>query len=252
MVSNTALFDLDKRIIDQMYSSWIEMINIKLFVVRHTPFGHWLFLHLNSSIMSKTAIVLVFLYSLFNVSHSLAQTDTTDYVTPRNEQAPAPPPTPPSPKTPIKDKIYFGGNLGLSFGTVTSIAIEPLIGWKWTPKLSSGLVLSYWYFEDKRYTPSYKSSSYGYRLFTRYRVIPQAYLHVEWAQFFYDDIFDPEDLSFGPGNVPYLFVGGGLSQPLGGNAHMFFQLLYEVIQDERSVYRSNNDIYMSVGVAAGF
>lgn len=176
------------------------------------------------------------------------QQDTTEYVT----KAPEPTPAAPKKSVNIREKIYFGGNLGLSFGNITSIAIEPLIGWKWTPKLSSGLVLSYWYYKDNRYTPTYESSSYGYRLFSRYRVIPQIYLHAEWAQFFYDNIYDPDDLSFGTASVPYFFVGGGLSQPMGGNAHFFIQALYEVIQDRRSIYRGNNDLYLSVGIAAGF
>ena len=174
------------------------------------------------------------------------QQDTTEYVTKTPE------PTPSAPKRSIKEKIYIGGNLGLSFGDVTSISIEPLIGWKWNPKLSSGFVLSYWYYKDNRYTPTYESSSYGYRIFSRYRIIPQIYVHAEWAQFFYEDIYDPETFTRGSASVPYFFVGGGLSQPMGSNAHFFIQALYEVIQDNRSVYRANNDLYISVGVAAGF
>ena len=206
--------------------------------------------------MRPYILIFLALFLMTFSSQMMAQEDSTDYAT-DNKEAQAPPPAQKT-RPPIKDKIYFGGNLGLSFGTVTSIAIEPLIGWKWTPKLSSGLVLSYWYFKDNRYVPEYESSSYGYRLFTRYRVIPQIYLHAEWAQFFYDNIYDPEAAFSDPSDpfvkasVPYLFLGGGLSQPMGSNAHFFIQVLYEVIQDRRSVYRSNNDIYISMGVAAGF
>lgn len=181
-------------------------------------------------------------------------TDSTEYVAPEQTQTPAPVKnTAAKEPRPLKDKIYYGGNVGLSFGSVTSIALEPMIGWKWTPKLSTGFIYSFWYFNDKRYKGfEYESSSHGIRIFNRYRIIPQAYAHVEYAQFWYDDLYDPDSQLGGKQSVPYLFIGGGLSQPMGGRATLFAQVLYDVIQDSRSVYRSNNDLYFTMGVGVGF
>lgn len=201
-----------------------------------------------------TLCLISFAFVATNISaqtDSLA-TDTMDYVAPAEPAEPKTPAKAPNDKKPLKDKIYFGGNLGLSFGTVTSVAIEPMVGWKWTPKLSTGFIYSFWYFNDKRYIDEYKSSSHGIRIFNRYRIIPQAYAHVEYAMFWYDNLYDADLGTSGKQSVPYLFLGGGLSQPLGGRATLFAQILYDVIQDSRSIYRSNNDLYFTMGVGVGF
>ncbi len=85
---------------------------------------------------------------------------------------------------PWKDRIWFGGGLGLSFGSVTNIAIEPMVGYKITKngKLSVGVGISYQYFRDNRYTPAFETSVYGGRLFTRYRIIEQLFAHAEYNQ----------------------------------------------------------------------
>ena len=44
-----------------------------------------------------------------------------------------------------KSKLYYGGYMSLSFGSYTVIGISPLVGYKFTPKLSSGVQLSYEY-----------------------------------------------------------------------------------------------------------
>ena len=47
----------------------------------------------------------------------------------------------------LKERIWFGGGLGLAFGSVTNIAVEPMVGYKITRngKLSAGLGISYQY-----------------------------------------------------------------------------------------------------------
>ena len=43
------------------------------------------------------------------------------------------------PQIPFKDRIFVGGNLGLTFGTITNIEIAPLIGYMLTPSWSAGV-----------------------------------------------------------------------------------------------------------------
>ena len=43
----------------------------------------------------------------------------------------------------LADRIFYGGNLGLQFGTITFIDASPLIGYRLTDKLSLGTGISY-------------------------------------------------------------------------------------------------------------
>ncbi len=158
-------------------------------------------------------------------------------------------------KSSVGQKVYFGGNFIFTLGSYTSIGIWPLVGYKVTPKLSVGLQPGYEYIKYNNYYGSdYETSNYGARLFTRYRVIPSAYVHVEFAEINYNLRF--QDV---PGGqvyeertwVPFLFMGAGLSQQVGGSTYAYVQVLYDVLQDENSPY-SNNELFWSVGIVAGF
>jgi hypothetical protein len=149
----------------------------------------------------------------------------------------------------LKDKIYFGGNIGLTFGSYTSIGIYPLIGYKITPKLSAGLKISYQYIQDKRYSSNYSTSNYGGSLFTRYRIIQPLYLHVEYEMTnfeLYNSIGESERTW-----VPFLFVGAGYSQRLGGKSWLNIQVLFDVLQNANSPY-NNWEPFYSIGVGVGF
>lgn len=53
------------------------------------------------------------------------------------------------PKTPFKDRIFFGGDLGLQFGNLTYIDVSPLVGYKITDKLHAGIGPTYIYYKYK-------------------------------------------------------------------------------------------------------
>ncbi|HMC96769.1 MAG TPA: hypothetical protein VKG92_03905, partial [Flavobacteriales bacterium] len=60
------------------------------------------------------------------------------------------------------DRVWFGGGVGLNFGTVTAIQVEPMAGYflDQQNKLSVGLGLSYWYYSDNRYIPAITNDGY--------------------------------------------------------------------------------------------
>ncbi len=147
------------------------------------------------------------------------------------------------------DKIYYGGNIGLSFGSYTMIAIRPLVGYKLTPQLSGGAKLSYEYIKDTRYTSTHNASNYGGSLFARYRVVQPVYLHAEYAAMNYQ-LYN----TLGDSNrewVPFLLLGGGYSQQIGSNTWVNAQILFDVLQNSNSPYRSGEPFY-SIGVGVGF
>ena len=185
---------------------------------------------------SAAMLLLLFLH----VGLAAAQ-DTLDYAQPRK---------PETPKRPLKDRLYFGGGLGLSFGTVTSINVEPFVGYKLDQagKLSVGTGISYWYYKDNRYVPSYETNSYGYRFFSRYRVLQPVYLHAEYSSQNYE-IFR-FDGSVTREWVPMLLLGGGYVSQVGNSSAFYVQVLWDVIQDVRSPY--GGQPFISVGVGIGF
>ncbi len=144
-------------------------------------------------------------------------------------------------------RLYFGGYLGASFGRVTSISVAPLVGYKLTEKFSVGTQISYEYFNDRHY--DFDSSNYGFSVFTRYRIVPQLYAHVEYEMMNYElySAFGKSDREW----VPFLFVGGGFSQQISRNMWMNAQLLFDVIQDKDSPYRDWEPFY-SIGFGVGF
>ncbi len=169
------------------------------------------------------------------------------------------------PKKPKKEKakkksnfdgqrVYYGGTFGGSWGSRYSyFLIEPLVGYRLTQKLSTGVGLGYKYYKDKEY--DYSSDGYTGRLFTRYVIIPQLYAHAEYAfeSFEYCSSVDrirKKCTETQRELVPFLLVGGGLRQVTNGGA-FFIQVLFDLIQDEKSPYASGEP-FISLGFAVGF
>ena len=160
----------------------------------------------------------------------------------------------PKTKKPLKEKMYLGGTLGLSFGTTTSILIEPMLGFKMTPKLSMGIGVGYRY--GKNNNANFEYSNYLARVFARYIVIPRLYAHVEYMVESYDSIFlfDSQGLYNDSRTiVPFLFVGGGFRYP-GPKGSFIIQVLFNVLQDNPNsseVYPAGQP-YISLGWIGGF
>jgi hypothetical protein len=136
---------------------------------------------------------------------------------------------------PFKDRLYFGGNFGMQFGTVTLLDFSPLVGVMITPKFSSGVGITYQYFDDNRYIGG-ESSSYGGRVFSRYNVLPNIFTHAEFEFINFDNYNILED-RFERIWANSLFLGGGYFAPFGPRGGANFTFLYNVLHDNlRSPY----------------
>ena len=152
---------------------------------------------------------------------------------------------------PTQSRWYYGGNIGLSFwNNYTYLGIFPLVGYKVSPKFSVGGKLGYAYYSQNN--SDFSSHNYGGSIFTRYRVVPQFYLHGEFAYWSYErQTF--VNLQSGTERVwvPFLFLGGGFAQMVSPNVWVFVEVLFDVIQDEKSPY-GDWDPFVSFGVGVGF
>ena len=146
----------------------------------------------------------------------------------------------------IKDNIFYGGYINLSFGSYTVIGIEPMVGYKLTPKLSIGVKVRYDYIRDDRYTTTRTTSTYGGSIFGRYLVTPKFYAQAEAASYSYEYYLNGEREW-----VPFLFMGGGFIQPLSERTWLNIEILFDVLQDEKSPYE-DWEPFFSIGIGAGF
>jgi hypothetical protein len=154
-----------------------------------------------------------------------------------NQESPPPPPQP--------SRIYYGGTLGFNlFGDVFRMSVQPLVGYKLSEKFSVGAKVGYEYIKDKRFDPSRTYHNYGASVFARYRFIPRAYFHTEFAELSFD-------YTTGREWIPFLLVGGGIGQQVGPNTWIFAEVLFDVLQSSKSTY-NNWEPWISIGVGVGF
>lgn len=136
----------------------------------------------------------------------------------------------------LKERGYFGGNLGLQFGTVTLIDVSPLAGLMLSPKFSMGLGATYQYFDDQRFQGA-AGSSYGGRAFARYNVLPNifAYSEVESINW---NAYNPRSDDFQRRWTEAFFVGAGYFAPFGARGGANFTFLYNLKHSNWNGYYS--------------
>ena len=134
----------------------------------------------------------------------------------------------------LKDRLYFGGNLGMQFGGLTFVDISPLVGVMITPRLSGGLGATYQYFSDNRFFGT-SGSTYGGRLFGRYNVLQNIFTHLEYEKINWKR-FNQQDNDFRRTWTEALFVGGGYFAPFGSRGGANFTFLYNVLYDRQTSY----------------
>lgn len=156
---------------------------------------------------------------------------------------------PPPAKASWTDRIWFGGSVGASFGDIDYIQVAPAVGISVTPKISTGLGLS-WVRRDYSGTPRLTTDDYGVDLFARYRIVPQAFGQIQYS---YTDYEYPL-LAGGTADDSYsaVLVGGGWVQPLGGRASFVLSALYDVTYDEDERAPYDGPWVFSAGVVFGF
>jgi len=157
-----------------------------------------------------------------------------------------------------KNKLFFGGNFGLGFGSVsTLINVSPQIGYRFNEYLAAGAGVNFIY-SSYRYrltVPEYKEifGVTGLNVFGR--VYPIQFLFIQaqpelnytWGRFkFYDG---GPDEKLDPKFVPSLLAGAGAAIPAGRGAFIVM-VQYDLLQNERSPY--GNRAFFNFGYNIGF
>jgi len=168
-------------------------------------------------------------------------------------------PEPPPKKGFDKEKLFFGGNFGLSFGDYTLINISPQIGYRFNRYLAAGAGLNFIYSSIRyRYYPStddYRNSYgvAGINIFGRVYPIDYVFLQLQpemnytWGKVkFYDGT---PDAKLPAKIVPSLLGGAGGAIPAGRGAFIVM-VEYDLLQNDRSPYGTR--AFFNFGYNIGF
>jgi len=146
---------------------------------------------------------------------------------------------------PLKERLFYGGNFALQFGTITNIQLSPVIGVWLLPRIAVAAGPDY-----RFYKYSYdKTNIYGGKAYTEFVLIQNLnsiipiggntgiFLHIE------DEFLSLETEYWK--NPPYnserftintLLAGAGISQQIGRRASMNFMVLWALNESVYEVY----------------
>lgn len=171
-----------------------------------------------------TSILFLCISALLNAQDEVrvpTNTMPTNSVTPNNFSS-------------IKERIFVGGNVGASFGSTTYINIQPLIGFKVTPKFSVGGGFTYNYFSQNYFGTRYVSTVYGGNAFARYMILENLFAQVGWDKLSVPDYYS--NISGARRWVDNLLVGGGYRQAFSDKGAFVAAIFYNVNQTIYSPY----------------
>ena len=138
---------------------------------------------------------------------------------------------PDEPKPTLKERVYFGGNLGAQFGNYTMINVAPLVGFKINQKWSVGSQITYSYIKINNL--SFQDHIYGGSLFTRYFIFKNFFAHTEYEAL--NGNWKGTGERF---NVNSLFVGGGYLYKFSNRAGLGISAIFNVLPSTYSPYRN--------------
>ena len=150
------------------------------------------------------------------------------------------------PKPDFIDKLFWGGNFGLQFGSASFVELSPLVGYKVTPKFSLGVGATYQYYSIKDRFYKFETNVFGGRVFARYLFTDYLFAHAEY-EYLNLEAFDfviPRRV-----DVTSILGGVGYIQRLGPNAAITGILLYNFTE---SYYTPYTNPIIRIGVNLGF
>lgn len=134
----------------------------------------------------------------------------------------------------IKERLYFGGNVGAWFGSTTYVNLSPLVGCKITKQFSLGGGFTYNYYSQTYGTQKYTSTIYGGNTFARYLVFENAFVQVGWDHLSVPDFYSP--IYNSRVWIDNILLGGGYRQKFSERGSFVAAIFYNVNQTPLSPY----------------
>ncbi len=145
-----------------------------------------------------------------------------------------------------KERLFFGGNFGLTFGDYTLINVSPQIGYRFTDRLAAGMGINMQYVRIKQQYDTDSSSKKsigiaGFNVFGRAYPIRQFFVQLQPEinyKFGREIIYGPRSKQryiIDAEIIPSILAGGGMAFPTGRGAFLV-SIFYDVLQHEDSPY----------------
>ncbi len=153
---------------------------------------------------------------------------------------------------PVRDRIVFGGGLGLGFGSVQDyFSVSPMIGYRLTARLLGGTGITYRYTNYKIVKPSIKLNDYGVSPFLRFTFYRNIFLQTEYEYLNYEYPIFPYTENTRQSFDSFL-AGGGFIQPLGERAAFYVMALYNFSYHDQMGYSPyDSPIVIRAGINIG-
>jgi hypothetical protein len=153
----------------------------------------------------------------------------------------------------FKDRLFFGGNLGLQFGTVTDIQVSPIIGYWVLPRVAVAIGPTYRYYKYQ----DNGTAIYGAKGYIQFAVIQDLssvipmgghtgiFLHLEDELLSLNSYYWkwPNPSTSERFYLNTVLAGGGISQHLGRRSSLNFMVLWP-LNNPYDIY-SNPEIRIS-------
>ncbi|SFC49467.1 hypothetical protein SAMN05421780_10648 [Flexibacter flexilis DSM 6793] len=141
---------------------------------------------------------------------------------------------------------YKGGNLTVRVGDPTYIDVSPLLGYRFSAKLSAGVGLTYMYYSQGTGAKKETSSVLGGRLFSRYYFMQTLFGHAEYETL-RSPYYNESQQTYRYKWVGAPMLGLGYSLPVSDGAAITFVGLYNL--NFKPTYSPYNSSFV---VRAGF
>ena len=151
----------------------------------------------------------------------------------------------------IWDRLVFGGDASISFGTATFIYLAPSVGYRVNNDLVVGAGYIYQYARINRVynyaTQSFQSfddpgnTIHGPKAFFNYRFLESFYVGSQFEYLNHDFGFYDRNNNFRVDNLwtPVWFVEAGFSQPIGRKGFAVIGIRYNLLDDIQSPYATS-------------
>jgi hypothetical protein len=145
----------------------------------------------------------------------------------------------------FKERLFYGGNVGLTFGTLTDIQLAPVVGYWVLPRLALAIGPTYTFYK----TQLDRTSIYGGKTYAQITLIhdlssfiPLAshtgiFVHIEdellsLKASFWKYPLNPRGRFY----VNTVLLGGGISQQIGRRSSMDFMVLWPLNESDYNIY----------------
>jgi hypothetical protein len=201
--------------------------------------------------MNKTHAAVMLVLGVLGASAVHGQTPPAEPTPPPGQPPAEAPPPAPTPPPAWKDKLYFGGGVGASFGDIDYVELAPLVGYRLHPRVATGVRLFYRWKSDDRYANSVSTSDYGGNLFMNLSVFGPWFGAVEYEYVDYE-YATPLGATFRESDSN-LLAGVGFSRRAGGRAGLYATALYNFSYDDNDPFEPYDSPWVyRVGVTFGF